>query len=133
MSTPRQADWSRRSHGHTYEFHINGLAGRLTITTTPGGTSDVTLAVGKQGSTMAGLCEALAQMTSLALANQVPVDDIADRLTGLRFEPAGMTGDPEIPVAESIADYVGRRIAADLCPADTQPRSTAASAPKNLN
>ncbi|GAA1801367.1 hypothetical protein GCM10009682_24020 [Luedemannella flava] len=115
VSVERQATKRRHGRGHTYEFAINGLDGRVTITTTADHTvRTVVLAAGKQGSTISGLCDALSQMTSLALAHHTPVQAVAAVLTGLRFEPAGATGDPEIPTATSVADYLGRRIAADL-------------------
>lgn len=52
-------------------------------------------------------------MTSLALRRQVPLIEVVRRLLNQRFEPAGYTADPEVPTAASIADYLGRRLAAD--------------------
>jgi ribonucleoside-diphosphate reductase alpha chain len=62
-------------------------------------------------STLAGLCEALSLMTSLALQHQVPLVDVIRRLINMRFEPAGLTDDTDIPHATSLADYLGRRLA----------------------
>lgn len=104
----------RSRRGRTYDFDLGGLAGRLTVTELPDGRpGEVFLTAGKQGSTLAGLCEALSLMTSLALQHQVPVTDIVRRLIHMRFEPAGFTGDGDVPSATSLADYLGRRLAAD--------------------
>lgn len=105
---------ARHRRGHTYDVVIAGLAGRLTVTELPDGRpAEVFLAVGKQGSTLAGLCEALSLMTSLALQHQVPLADVVSRLINMQFEPAGHTGDTDVPATTSIADYLGRRLAAD--------------------
>jgi ribonucleoside-diphosphate reductase alpha chain len=107
----------RRRNGHTHEFNINGLAGHLTITELADGRpGEVFLVAGKQGSTLAGLCEALSITTSLALQHHVPVNDIVRRLRHMRFEPAGSTGDHDVPEATSLADYLACRLAAYLDP-----------------
>jgi ribonucleoside-diphosphate reductase alpha chain len=105
---------ARKRPGHIHEFDINGLAAHLTITELPDGRpGEIFLKVGKQGSTLTGLCEALSLMTSLALQHQVPLVEIVRRLINMRLEPTGTTGDPEIPTTTSLADYLGRRLAAD--------------------
>ena len=52
-------------------------------------------------------------MTSLTLQHQVPLVDVVGRLVNMRFDPAGATGDTEVPTVASLADYLGRRLAAD--------------------
>lgn len=107
----------RRRSGQTRDFDLNGLSGRLTITELADGRpGEVFLVAGKQGSTLAGLCEALSIMTSLALQHHVPLVDIVKRLVDMRFEPAGHTGDTDLPHASSLADYLGRRLADYLDP-----------------
>lgn len=106
----------RRRAGLTHEIDLGGLAGRLTITEHEGRPAEVFLVAGKQGSLLAGLCEALSLMTSLALRHQVPLADVVRRLINMRFEPAGLTGDSDIPQSTSLADYLGRRLADYLDP-----------------
>lgn len=65
------------------------------------------------GSTLAGLCEAPSLTTSLALQHGVPLDDIVTRLSGMRYEPSGLTSDPDISRVTSLSDYLARRLAAD--------------------
>ena len=60
-------------------------------------------------------------MTSLTLQHQVPLLDIVRRLVNMRFDLAGATGDAEVPMAASLADYLGRRLAADYLDPDEWP------------
>jgi ribonucleoside-diphosphate reductase alpha chain len=105
--------------GRTYDFTVGGLDGRLTVTELPDGRPvEIFLTVAKQGSTLAGLCETLSLMTSLALQHHVPVGDVVRRLVNMRYEPAGLTGDSDVPSATSLSDYLGRRLAADYLTLD---------------
>lgn len=104
----------RTRHGHTYDVQVGGLTGHMTVTHLPDGRPvEVTLMFGKQGSTLAGLADALSQMISLALQYHTPLVEVVERLVNMRFEPAGFTADPDVPTAGSIADYLGRRLSAD--------------------
>ena len=62
----------------------------------------------KLGSTERGMAHALALVVSLALQRGVLLEDIVGKLRGLKFDPAGVTGDPEIPMADLIVDLVAR-------------------------
>jgi ribonucleoside-diphosphate reductase alpha chain len=105
---------SRSRRGHTYEFDLGSLAGTLTVTELPDGRPvEIFVKVSKQGSTLAGLCESLSIATSLALQHHTPVIDVVRRMLNTRFEPSGLTGDPDVPVATSLADYIARRLAVD--------------------
>jgi ribonucleoside-diphosphate reductase alpha chain len=120
---------SRTRRAVTEDFDLGGLSGRLTITELPDGRpGEVFLMVGKQGSTLAGVCEALSLMTSLALQYQVPLVEVVRRLINMRFEPAGLTGVADIPFAVSIADYLGRRLAMDFLASDDREQLGIASA-----
>jgi Predicted RNA-binding protein (consists of S1 domain and a Zn-ribbon domain) len=72
----------------------------------------------KQGSTVAGLMDSLAICMSLALQHGVPLQVMADKLSHMRFEPSGFTGNPEIPMAKSIVDYVVRWLSAKFLSED---------------
>ena len=62
----------------------------------------------KEGSTVSGLMDTLATMTSIALQYGVPLRDLVSKFAHVRFEPSGFTGNPEVPIAKSIVDYIFR-------------------------
>jgi ribonucleoside-diphosphate reductase alpha chain len=72
----------------------------------------------KEGSTVSGLMDSLATMTSLALQYGVPLRDLTNKFAHVRFEPAGFTGNSEIPIAKSIVDYVFRWMGSRFLPRD---------------
>src|SRR5262249_21069184 len=69
---------------------------------------EIFLKMAKEGSTVSGLMDSLATMTSIALQYGVPLRDLVNKFAHVRFEPAGFTGNAEIPIAKSIVDYVFR-------------------------
>ena len=88
---------------------IGKLKGFVTVGLYENGTpGEVFITMKQVGSFERGLCHALALMISLALQYGVPLEKIAEKLTHLHFEPQGMTGDPQIPMVSSIADYLGK-------------------------
>jgi ribonucleoside-diphosphate reductase alpha chain len=64
----------------------------------------------KEGSTISGLMDTIATMTSIALQYGVPLKALVDKFSHTRFEPSGFTNNPEIPIAKSVTDYVFRYI-----------------------
>ena len=72
----------------------------------------------KEGSTVSGLMDTLATMTSVALQYGVPLRDLVNKFAHVRFEPAGFTGNDEIPIAKSIVDYVFRWMGSRFLPAE---------------
>ena len=80
------------------------------------GLGEVFLKLGKQGSTLAGVMDAFSMAVSIALQYGVPLEKFVEKFTNLRFEPAGMTDDPDVRMAQSIMDYVFRRLALDYLP-----------------
>ncbi|MEY2473759.1 MAG: ribonucleoside-diphosphate reductase alpha chain [Actinomycetota bacterium] len=70
----------------------------------------------KQGSTLAGIMDAFAVSISLGLQHGVPLSTYVKKYTNYRFEPSGMTDDPELRIATSLMDYIFRRIAVDYMP-----------------
>ena len=99
-----------------------------------GGLGEVFLKLGKQGSTLAGVMDAFSIAVSIGLQYGVPLETYVSKFTNLRFEPAGLTDDPDVRMAQSIMDYIFRRLALDYLPsrparasASTPPRSASAS------
>ena len=77
------------------------------------GLGEVFLKLGKQGSTLAGVMDAFSIAVSIALQYGVPLETFVQKFTNLKFEPAGLTDDPDIRMAQSIMDYIFRRLALD--------------------
>jgi ribonucleoside-diphosphate reductase alpha chain len=76
----------------------------------------VFLKLGKQGSTLAGVMDAFSVAVSVALQYGVPLETYVEKFMNMRFEPAGMTDDPDIRMAVSVMDYIFRRLALDYLP-----------------
>ena len=93
----------------THKFSIAGHEGYLTIglyeDRKPG---EIFLRMAKEGSTVSGLMDTIATMTSIALQYGVPLNTLVDKFSHTRFEPAGFTNNREIPIAKSMMDYVFR-------------------------
>jgi len=96
-----------------HRFNIGGYQGLINAGKYEDGTlGEVTLTdIGKEGSMMSGLLKAYAKALSVALQYGIPLEVLVQSFTPMRFEPEGLTGNPEIPVAKSIPDYVMRWLA----------------------
>ena len=93
----------------THKFDINGHEGYITVGLYPDGQpGEIFLKMAKEGSTVSGLMDTLATSISLALQYGVPLRDLVNKFAHVRFEPAGFTANPEIPIAKSIVDYIFR-------------------------
>ncbi len=93
----------------THKFCIAGYEGYLTIGLHDDGRpGEIFLKISKEGSTISGLCQAYARAFSLALQFGLTVPEAVARFKGMRFEPMGATGNPEIPETSSIPDYIAR-------------------------
>jgi ribonucleoside-diphosphate reductase alpha chain len=93
----------------THKFSIAGHEGYLTVGLYQDGTpGEIFLRMAKEGSTVSGLMDTIATMTSIALQYGVPLKALVDKFSHTRFEPAGFTNNPEIPMAKSVTDYVFR-------------------------
>jgi len=102
-------------------FSVGGAEGYMTASTYPdNGLGEVFLKLGKQGSTLAGVMDAFSMAISISLQYGVPLETWVDKFTNMRFEPAGMTDDPDIRMANSMMDYIFRRLALDHLPYDTR-------------
>jgi ribonucleoside-diphosphate reductase alpha chain len=100
-------------------FDVAGAEGYMTASTYPDdGLGEVFLKLGKQGSTLAGVMDAFSMAISVGLQYGIPLESYVAKFTNTRFEPAGMTDDPDIRIAGSIMDYIFRRLALDHLPYD---------------
>jgi ribonucleoside-diphosphate reductase alpha chain len=98
-------------------FAVGGAEGYMTASTYPDdGLGEVFLKLGKQGSTLAGVMDAFSIAISISLQYGVPLRTWAEKFTNMRFEPAGLTDDPDIRIASSVMDYIFRRLALDHLP-----------------
>jgi ribonucleoside-diphosphate reductase alpha chain len=98
-------------------FSVGGAEGYMTASTYPDdGLGEVFLKLGKQGSTLAGVMDAFSMAISISLQYGVPLRTWTEKFTNMRFEPAGVTDDPDIRIASSVMDYIFRRIALDHLP-----------------
>src|SRR5262249_43655935 len=80
------------------------------------GIGEIFLKVSKQGSTLAGLMDAFSIAVSVGLQYGGPLEDYVSKFVNMRFEPSGMTSDPDIRVASSLMDYIFRRLALEYLP-----------------
>ncbi|HTR93704.1 MAG TPA: vitamin B12-dependent ribonucleotide reductase [Trebonia sp.] len=100
-------------------FDVSGAEGYMTASTYPDdGVGEVFLKLGKQGSTLAGVMDAFSMAISVGLQYGIPLESYVAKFTNMRFEPAGMTDDPDIRIATSVMDYIFRRLALDHLPYD---------------
>jgi ribonucleoside-diphosphate reductase alpha chain len=111
----------KRRPSQTTSFAVGGAEGYLTAGSYPDdGLGEIFLKLGKQGSTLAGVMDAFSLAISIALQHGVPLETYVGKFTNMRFEPAGLTDDPDIRMAQSILDYVFRRLALDHLDFDTR-------------
>ena len=105
----------------THKFSVGGHEGYITVgmyeDRTPG---EIFVVMAKEGSTISGLMDAFATMTSLALQHGVPLQLLVDKFTHTRFEPSGFTRNPEIPMAKSIMDYIFKWLAIKFLSRESQ-------------
>jgi ribonucleoside-diphosphate reductase alpha chain len=93
----------------THKFGIAGHEGYITVGLYKDGTpGELFIRMAKEGSTVSGLMDSFATAVSLALQHGVPIKLLCDKFSHTRFEPSGFTGNPEIPIAKSIMDYIFR-------------------------
>jgi ribonucleoside-diphosphate reductase alpha chain len=109
----------KKRPSQTISFTVAGAEGYMTAGSYPDdGLGEVFLKLGKQGSTLAGVMDAFSIAVSIALQYGVPLEAFVSKFVNMRFEPAGLTDDPDIRMAQSIMDYIFRRLALDYLPYD---------------
>ncbi|SHI35542.1 ribonucleoside-diphosphate reductase class II [Tessaracoccus bendigoensis DSM 12906] len=111
---PKRQRLPKSRSGRTTSFSVNGAEGYMTSGAYQDGRlGEVFLKLGKQGSTLAGVMDAFSIAVSIGLQYGVPLESFVQKFTNLKFEPAGMTDDPDIRIAQSFMDYIFRRLALD--------------------
>ncbi|MEY3070224.1 MAG: hypothetical protein RL473_331 [Actinomycetota bacterium] len=112
VAKPVRQKLPRSRRGRTFEFRVADCKGFATIGEYEDGRpGEVFLTVSKQGSTLSGIMDAFAKSISYGLQYGVPMRAFVEAFVNMRFEPAGMTDDPDIRFAASIMDYLFRRMA----------------------
>src|SRR5437867_160717 len=108
----------------THKFDIAGHEGYITVGLFANGQpGEIFLVMAKEGSTISGFADAFAQAISYALQYGVPLQDLVDKFSHVRFEPSGMTKNPDVRFAKSIVDYIFRWLAAKFLSPEAQYRA----------
>jgi ribonucleoside-diphosphate reductase alpha chain len=101
----------------THKFDVAGHEGYITAGLyVDGQPGEVFITMAKEGSTIGGLMDAIATLVSVSLQYGVPVESLVRKFEHVRFEPSGMTRNPEIPMAKSLVDYIFRWLAMEFVP-----------------
>jgi ribonucleoside-diphosphate reductase alpha chain len=105
----------------TISFKVGDSEGYITAGEYPDdGIGEIFLKVSKQGSTLSGVMDAFAIAVSLGLQYGVPLEAFASKFVNMKFEPSGITNDPDVRFAQSLVDYVFRRLALEYLPEQTR-------------
>lgn len=109
MSATHRQKLSKTRRSMTHKFNIAGFEGYLTVGLFDDGRpGEIFIKMAKEGSTLSGMIQGFCRAFSLALQYGLTLDDAVARFRGMRFEPMGPTGNPDIPEAQSVIDYVAR-------------------------
>src|SRR5439155_1438222 len=101
----------------TVSFAVGEAEGYITAGEYPDdGIGEIFLKVSKQGSTLSGVMDAFAIAVSIGLQYGVPLETFVSKFVNMRFEPSGITNDPDVRFASSLVDYVFRRLAIEYLP-----------------
>ena len=114
LQEPVRQKLPRRRNSKTFSFRVADCHGYVIVGEFEDGRpGEIFLKVAKQGSTLAGIMDAFAISVSHGLQYGVPLKAFVDMFTNMRFEPAGITDDPDIRLASSLVDYIFRRLAVE--------------------
>jgi ribonucleoside-diphosphate reductase alpha chain len=117
IQEPVRQKLPRKRTSQTFSFRVADCHGYVTVGEFEDGRpGELFLKVAKQGSTLAGIMDAFAISVSHGLQYGVPLEAFCEMFTNMRFEPAGMTDDPDIRFATSLVDYIFRRLAVEYLP-----------------
>ena len=119
---PRRKRMPRERQSMTHKFSIGGHEGYITAGKyEDGSVGEIFLTdIGKEGSTLRGMMNSFATAISIALQYGVPLETLVQKFSYMRFEPEGITGNPEIPFAKSMPDYIMRWLASRFLDTDAQ-------------
>src|SRR2546422_1004377 len=119
---PRRKRMPRERQSITHKFSIAGHEGYITAGMyEDGSVGEIFLTdIGKEGSTLRGMMNSFATAISIALQYGVPLETLVRKFSYMRFEPEGITGNPEIPFAKSMPDYIMRWLASRFLDTDAQ-------------
>ena len=124
VETPKRRKLPDERHAITHKFDIAGHEGYITVGLFEDGTpGEIFLMMAKEGSTISGFADAFAQAISYALQYGVPLQVLVDKFSHARFEPSGMTKNPEVRFAKSIVDYIFRWMATKFLSPEAQFRA----------
>jgi ribonucleoside-diphosphate reductase alpha chain len=124
MAGPTRRRLPDERHAITHKFDIAGHEGYITVGLFEDGQpGELFLVMAKEGSTISGFADAFAQAISYALQYGVPLQDLVDKFSHVRFEPSGMTKNPDVRFAKSIVDYIFRWMAAKFLSPEAQFRA----------
>ncbi|GAA3127247.1 ribonucleoside-diphosphate reductase subunit alpha [Streptosporangium carneum] len=119
VSRPTRRRMPNQRPSTTTRFTVGGAKGYMTASSYPDdGLGEVFLKMSKQGSTLAGVMDAFSVAISIGLQYGVPLETYVGKFVNMRFDPAGMTDDPDVRMAASVMDYIFRRLALDHLPYD---------------
>jgi ribonucleoside-diphosphate reductase alpha chain len=121
VTSPVRRKLPDERHAITHKFDIAGHEGYITVGLFENGQpGEIFLVMAKEGSTISGFADAFAQAISYALQYGVPLQVLVDKFSHVRFEPSGMTRNPEIRFAKSIVDYIFRWLASKFLSNEAQ-------------
>ena len=121
---PRRRKLPDERQSITHKFDIGGHEGYITVGLYEDGQpGELFLTMAKEGSTISGFADAFAQAISYALQYGVPLQDLVDKFSHVRFEPSGMTKNADIRFAKSIVDYIFRWLAVKFLSTEAQYRA----------
>ena len=121
VSKPLRRKLPDERNSITHKFDIAGHEGYITVGLYEDGTpGELFLVMAKEGSTISGFADAFAQAISYALQYGVPLQDLVDKFSHVRFEPSGMTRNADVRFAKSIVDYIFRWMATKFLSPDAQ-------------
>jgi ribonucleoside-diphosphate reductase alpha chain len=122
--TPMRRKLPDERHAITHKFDISGHEGYITVGLFEDGMpGEIFLVMAKEGSTISGFADAFAQAISYALQYGVPLQALVDKFSHVRFEPSGMTKNPDVRFAKSIVDYIFRWMASKFLSPEAQYRA----------